>query len=49
MREDIKGMGGDGIREVRDHSNAVPGIGSLIGRCVNGWRSMRKSGGRIRM
>jgi hypothetical protein len=46
--EDIKGMSGDNVREVRDHSNAVPGIGSLIARGVNGRRSMRKSRGRVR-
>ena len=28
--KDIKGMGGDDIREVRDYSNAVPGIRSLV-------------------
>jgi hypothetical protein len=28
-RMDIKGMGRDNIREARDHSNAVPGIGGL--------------------
>jgi hypothetical protein len=47
--EDIKGVSRDNIREVRDYSNAVPGIGSLIGRGVNGWHSMRKSRGRVSM
>jgi hypothetical protein len=47
--KDIKGMGRDDIREVRDYSNAVPGIGSLVRRGVNGWSGMRKSRGRIRM
>jgi hypothetical protein len=28
-RKDIKGMGRDDVREARDHSNAVPGIGGL--------------------
>jgi len=28
-REDIKGVSGDNVREVRDYGNAVPGIGSL--------------------
>jgi hypothetical protein len=28
--EDIKGMSRDNIRKVRDHSNAVPGIRSLV-------------------
>ena len=46
--ENIKGMGGDDIREVRDHSNAVPGIRSLVSRGVNGWGRMRKSRGRVR-
>jgi len=47
--KDIKGVSGDNIREVRDYGNAVPGIGSLIGRGVNRWRGMRKSRGRVRM
>jgi len=47
--KDIKGMSGDNIREVRDHSNAVSGIRSFVGRGVNGWGSMRKSRGRVRM
>jgi hypothetical protein len=46
--KDIKGMGGDNVREVRDYSNAVPGIGSLLRRGVNGWSGMRKSRGRVR-
>ena len=46
--EDIKGMSGDNIREVRDHGNAVPGIRSLVGRSVNGQHGMRKSRGRVR-
>ena len=46
--KDIKGMGGDNIGEVRDYSNAVPGIGSLIGRSVNRQHGMRKSRGRVR-
>ena len=48
MGENIKGMSGDNIREVRDHGNAVPGIGSLVGRGVNGWGRVRKSRGRVR-
>ena len=48
-RKDIKGMGRDNVREVRDYSNAVPGVGSLIGRGVNGQCRMRKSRGRVRM
>jgi hypothetical protein len=46
--KDIKGMSGDDVREVRDYSNAVPGIGSLIHRCVDGQGRVRKSGGRVR-
>jgi hypothetical protein len=46
--KDIKGMGGDNIGEVRDYSNAVPGIGSLIGRSVNRQCGMRKSRGRVK-
>ena len=47
--KDIKGMSGDDVREVRDYGNAVPGIGSLIRRCVNGQGRVRKSRGRVRM
>ena len=46
--EDIKGVSGDNVREVRNHGNAVPGIGSLIGRGVNGWGRVRTSRGRVR-
>jgi hypothetical protein len=46
--EDIKRVRRDNVREVRDYSNAVPGIRSLVGRSVNGWCSMRKSRGRVR-
>jgi len=46
--KDIKRMGRDDVREVRDHSNAVPGIRSLITRGVDGRGRMRKSRGRIR-
>jgi len=44
-----KGMSRNNIREVRDYSNAVPGIRGFICRSVNGWCSMRKSRGRVRM
>jgi hypothetical protein len=47
-REDIKGVSGNDIGEVRDHGNAVPGIGGFIGRGVNGQGGMRKSRGRVR-
>jgi hypothetical protein len=47
-RKDIKRMSGDNVREVRDHGNAVPSIGSLVGRGVNGWGRVRKSRGRVR-
>ena len=43
--EDIKGVSGDNVREVRDHGNAVPGIGSLVGRGINRWGRVRKSRG----
>jgi len=46
--KDIKGVSGNNVREVRDHSNAVSGIGSLVGRGVDGWGRMRKSRGRVR-
>jgi hypothetical protein len=48
MGKDIKGMGRDDVRKVRDYSNAVPGIGSLVRRGVNGRSGMRKSRGRVR-
>ena len=47
-REDIKGVSRNNVREVRDHGNAVPGIGSLVGGGVNGWSRTRKSRGRVR-
>jgi hypothetical protein len=47
-RKDIKRVSRNGIGEVRDYGNAVPGIGGLIGRGVNGWGSVRKSRGRVR-
>jgi hypothetical protein len=46
--KDIKGMCGNDVRELRDYGNAVPSIGSLIGRSVDGWGGMRKSRGRVR-
>jgi hypothetical protein len=49
MGEDIKRVSGDNVREVRDYSNAVPSIGSLVCRCVNGRGRVRKSRGRVRM
>jgi hypothetical protein len=47
-REDIKGVSGDNVGEVRDYSNAVPGIGGLVGRGVIGRGRVRKSRGRVR-
>jgi hypothetical protein len=47
--EDIKRMSRDNVREVRDYSNAIPSIRSLVGRGVNGWSGVRKSRGRVRM
>ena len=49
MREDIKGVSGNGVREVRDNGNTVPGVGGFVGRCINGWGGVRKSRGRVRM
>jgi hypothetical protein len=46
--ENIKGVSRDNIREVRDYSNAVPGIGSLVDRGINRWGRVRKSRGRVR-
>jgi hypothetical protein len=48
MREDVKRVSGNGIREVGDDSDAVSGVRSLVERCVNGWGCERKSRGRIR-
>ena len=47
-RKDIKRMSRNDIREVGDHGNAVPSIGSLVGRGVNRWGRVRKSRGRVR-
>jgi hypothetical protein len=47
--KDIKGMGRDNIGKVRDHSNAVSGIRSIVERRINGQGSVRKSRGRVRM
>ena len=49
MGKNVKGMGGDNIREVRDYSDAVPGIRGIVGRHVSRQGSMRKSRGRFRM
>ena len=49
VRKDIKRMSRNNVGEVRDYSNAVSGIGSLIGGCINGRGGMRKSRGRFRM
>ena len=46
--KDIKGMSRDDIREVRDHCDAILSIRSIIGGCINGWGSVRKSRGRFR-
>jgi hypothetical protein len=47
--KNIKGVSGNNVREVRDHSNAVPSIGSLIQGCIDRGSGMRKSRGRVRM
>ena len=46
--KNIKGVSRNNVREVRDHGNAVPGIGSLVGGCIDGWGRVRKSRGRVR-
>jgi hypothetical protein len=46
--KDIKRVSWNNVREVRDYSNAVPGVRSLVTRGVNGWGRMRKSRGRVR-
>jgi hypothetical protein len=46
--KDIKRMSGDNVREVGGYSNAVPGIGGLVGRSVSRQHGMRKSRGRVR-
>jgi hypothetical protein len=47
--EEVKRMSRDDVREVRDYSNAVPGIRSLVSRDVDRRGGMRKSRGRVRM
>ena len=42
-------MSRNSIGEVRDDSNAIPGIRCLVGGCINGWEGVRKSRGGIRM
>jgi len=46
--ENIKGVSGDGIGEVRDDCNAILTIRSLIPRCINERSGKRKSRGRFR-
>jgi hypothetical protein len=46
--KDIKRVSRDSVREVRDHSNAVPGIRGLIGRCISRRSGVLKSRGRVR-
>ena len=47
--KDIQRMSRDDVRKVRDYSNAVLGVRSLVSRSVDGWGGMRKSRGRVRM
>jgi hypothetical protein len=47
-RKDIKRVSGDDVWELRDYSDAVPGIRSLVTRGVNRRGGMRKSRGRVR-
>ena len=46
--EIVKRVSRNTIREVRDYSNAVPSIRSIIRGCVGRGSSMRKSRGRVR-
>jgi hypothetical protein len=46
--EDIKRVSGNNVGEVGDYGNAVPGVRSLVGGCVNGRGRVRKSRGRVR-
>jgi hypothetical protein len=48
MGKDIKRVSRNNVGEVRDYSNAVLGIRSLVGRCVSRWSGVRKSRGRVR-
>jgi hypothetical protein len=49
-RKDVKGVGRDDIREVRDYSDGVPGIGGLKEGCViGGQRRREKSRSSVRM
>jgi hypothetical protein len=48
MWEDIKRVSRNGIGKLRDHSEAVLDIRSLIRRCISRQGGMRKSRGRIR-
>jgi hypothetical protein len=47
--QDVKRVSRNGIGEVRDNSEAISGIGSIIRRGVNGQGGVRKSRGRVRM
>jgi hypothetical protein len=49
MREDIQRISRNGIGEVRDDSNAGPGIRDFVCRCINGCRGKGKSRGKVRM
>ena len=48
MRKDVKWERRNSIREVRDHSDAVPGVRSFVGRCISGQGSMKKGRGKVR-
>jgi len=48
MGEDIKGVSGNNVGEVRDNGDAVSGIRSFIGGSVVGWSRVRKSRGKVR-
>jgi hypothetical protein len=46
--ENVKRVGGDNVGEVRDYSNAVLSIRSLVRGCISRRSGVRKSRGRIR-
>ena len=47
--ENVKRVSRNDVREVRDYSNAVPSIRSIVRGCVDRGSGMRKSRGRVRM
>jgi uncharacterized membrane protein YraQ (UPF0718 family) len=49
MREKVKRVSRNSVREVRDNGEAVLSIGSFIRGCINRWGDERKSRDRVRM